>query len=268
MPELPEITQLARQMDSALPGKRITDILVIQEKCLNLPKDDFIAALVGATFNRVENRGKWIVAHTDQGWLLLNLGMGGEILLVDSGALPPKHRLVFSLHDGMSLSINFWWFGYAHYAPEDQLASNPMLARIGPSMLGVDQDIFEAHFTAVKTNVKTILLDQSRMSGLGNSYIHDVLFLARIHPLRKANSLSADERANLYGAAHAILERSLAKHGAFYEVDLYGQKGSYLMDDLVIGYREGQPCPVCGSPIIKIKTGGTSSFICPVCQRL
>ncbi len=104
------------------------------------------------------------------------------------------------------------------------------------------------------------------MAGIGNAYIHDILFLAKLHPLRLINTLSEEDLHRLYKGVHDGLEPALAKKGAFYEVDLFGNKGNFQMEDILVGYREGQPCPVCGTSIIKIKTGGTSSFICPACQ--
>jgi formamidopyrimidine-DNA glycosylase len=119
-----------------------------------------------------------------------------------------------------------------------------------------------------KTAIKTLLLDQTCIAGIGNAYIHDILFLARLHPLRPANSLSVKERNYLIDAIHRGLEPSLAKGGAFYELNLLGQKGGFQFEDILVGYREGQPCPDCSAPIMKIKTGSTSSFICPKCQIL
>ena len=116
--------------------------------------------------------------------------------------------------------------------------------------------------------MKALLLDQDVMAGIGNSYVHDILFLARLHPLRSAASLTPSEVAALASGIQDVLRPSIAKGGAFYEVDLHGGKGGLTMDDILIGYKEGQPCPACGAPIEKIKTGSTSSFICPRCQLL
>jgi formamidopyrimidine-DNA glycosylase len=112
------------------------------------------------------------------------------------------------------------------------------------------------------------LLNQSRIAGIGNAYIHDILFLARLHPLRQVNTLTAAEVDALAEAIHAGLQPSIDKGGAFYEVGLDGKKGGFTADDILIGYKEGKPCPVCGTQIEKIKTGSTSSFICPHCQPL
>lgn len=110
MPELPEITNLARQMKAELVGKTIGGIEVLQPKSLNVPEEDFIAALTGAKIRDVSARGKWIFVETTRGWLLLCLGMGGEILLVTRDALPEKRRLVFDFTDGTCLAVNFWWW--------------------------------------------------------------------------------------------------------------------------------------------------------------
>ena len=266
MPELPEITARAREFNRYLVGKTITGIEVIQPKSLNMAVEQFTAALVGATLRSAAPRGKWIVNDTSQGWLLLNLGMGGELLLVTRAAVPEKRRILFDFDDGSCLSVNFWWFGYAHFVPQDQLSTHPMLAKLGPNALDLSLEQFRTLLARQRSAIKTFLLDQSRLAGIGNAYIHDILFLARLHPLRAINSLSSQEVDALYHAIHQGLEPSLQKGGAFYETNLFGQKGGFVFEDILVGYRQGQPCPVCATPIQKIKTGSTSSFICPTCQ--
>ncbi len=266
MPELPEISQLASQMNTHLVGKTFFGIEILQPKCLNIPVEEFTQNLVGAQILSASSRGKWVFVETSQGWLLLNLGMGGEILLIDRGHLPEKRRLIFDFVDGSCLSVNFWWFGNAHYAAAGNLADHKPTARLGPNVLDLSLADFNARLTGQKTAVKTYLLDQNRVAGIGNSYIHEILFQAKIHPLRKINTLTMDEIKALYDAVHAILQSSLDQGGAFYEMDLFGRKGGFTVEQYGIGYRPGQLCPVCTTPIEKIKTGGTTSFICPVCQ--
>jgi formamidopyrimidine-DNA glycosylase len=106
------------------------------------------------------------------------------------------------------------------------------------------------------------------MAGIGNAYIHDILFLAGLHPLRALATLSEDEVRRLAQAIQDGLVPSMKKGGAFYELNLYGKKGGFRKKDILIGYREGEPCPRCKTAIQKIKTGGTSSFVCPDCQPL
>lgn len=266
MPEIPEIKSRAREMQKSLVGRAISDITVIQPKSLNIPVEEFRAVLSGARILNVTSRGKWLFMETDHGWLLLNLGMGGEILLRNLDNLPDKYRLLFNFVDGECLVVNFWWFGYAHYAPPGGLEQHTMTARLGPDALDVTRDSLHETLANRRGRIKSFLLDQSRIAGIGNAYVHDILFLARLHPQRQIDTLQPDEIDRLADAIHAGLQPSVDKGGAFYEVNLYGEPGGFTGDDLLVAYREGNPCPECSTQIIKIKTGSTSSFICPYCQ--
>ena len=268
MPELPEITVRAREMREALVGKTIAGIEVLQPKCLNVPAEKFVEALTSAQLLDVTHRGKWLFVETTRGWLLINLQMGGEILLVTRDTLPEKHLLVFDFDDGTCLSINFWWLGHAHFVPSGELSQHKMIAKLGPNALDLTADDLRAMIAGRRVRIKSLLLDQSKIAGIGNAYVHDILFMAGLHPLRAVNTLSHDDVDILAKAIHDGLQPSIEKGGAFYEVGLDGQKGGFTMDDILIGYREGEPCPVCGTAIQKIKTGSTSSFICPQCQPL
>lgn len=266
MPELPEIAVLARQMKAEMPGRRIVGVEVLQPRCLNMTKRAFVKALTGATIVDVTQRGKWLLVETTQGWLLLSLGMGGEILLVKDAQLPKKRRLSLAFAGGDCLSVNFWWFGYAHFVRPGKLRRHRMTAKLGPNALDLTAEALWAKLSGRRGQVKSFLLDQSKIAGIGNAYVHDILFLAGVHPLRPIRSLSVEEGQNLFRAIRGGLQPSLEKGGSFYEVDLYGKKGGFTMDDILVGYKVGKPCPVCRTPIEKIKTGSTASFICPHCQ--
>jgi formamidopyrimidine-DNA glycosylase len=268
MPELPEITNLAAQMKAHLVGRTFSRIEVIQPKALNMPEEEFHRALTGAKIIEVNHRGKWLLVETTQGWLLLHLGMGGEILLTNRDSLPEKRRIIFDFEDGSCLCINFWWFGYAHFAPPGALDQHEMVRKLGPNALELNADDLQSMMRGRRGTLKTFLLDQSRIAGIGNAYIHDILFFARLHPLRRIDSLTEAEFEGLAKGIQAGLSPAIEKGGSFYEMDLFGKKGEFLMEDIQIGYKEGQPCPDCGTSIEKIKTGSTSGFICPACQPL
>lgn len=266
MPELPEITVLARQMKTELVGKIFTSIEVLQPKCLNVSPEALVDALAGARLLDVTHRGKWLFIETTQGWLLLNLGMGGEILLTTRDTLPEKYRLVFDFDDGTCLAVNFWWFGYAHFAAE--LADHSSTARLGPNALSLTLDQFRELLRGRRGGIKSFLLNQRRIAGIGNVYVQDPLFKAGIHPLRKINTLDDDDATALWQAIQETLQESIDLGGSAWERDLHGEKGRWDQSFFLVAYREDQPCPVCGTPIEKIKTGGTSGYICPVCQAL
>jgi len=268
MPELPEIVSRSREMKKELVGKTIVGLEVLQPKCLNVTEKTFIEAMTGARLLNVTNRGKWIFGETNKGWLLLNLGMGGEILLVTRTSLPEKRRLIFDFDDGTCLAINFWWFGYAHYVPSDGLNNHTMTAKLGPNANELTVEGLQTFLKGRRGNIKSFLLNQSLIAGIGNAYVHDVLFMARLHPSRPIHTLKDGEVEGLAEAINGGLQPSIDKGGAFYELNLYGQKGGFTMEDILIGYKDGKPCPVCSTVIEKIKTGSTSSFICPSCQLL
>jgi formamidopyrimidine-DNA glycosylase len=266
MPELPEIHVFARDMQRELVGKTISSIEVLQPKCLNLPVDRFRAALTGAEIGGIAAHGKWLQVDTTQGWLLLNLGMGGEILLTDRQHLPEKYRLVVDFVDGHCLAINFWWFGYAHYV--ESLQDHPMTAKLGPDFLSLSLDAFRALLQGRRGGIKSFLLSQNRLAGIGNVYGQDPLFKAGLHPLRRINTLSGDEIDDLFRAVRETLQESIDLGGSYWEQNLYGEHGRWDSSHFLVAYREGEPCPRCGTKVEKIKTGSTSSHICPSCQPL
>jgi formamidopyrimidine-DNA glycosylase len=266
MPELPEITVLARQMKAELVGKTISGMEVLQPKILNTAEETFREALTGAQFLDVKHQGKWIKIQTTQGWLMLSLGMGGEILLVKGDVFPEKRRLILDFDDGTHLVVNFWWFGYAHYAAD--LADHKMTVKLGPNALDLTLNEFRALLKGRRGGIKSFLLNQERISGIGNVYVQDPLFKARIHPLRQINTLGDDEIEALWTALRETLQESVDLGGSAWEMDIHGVKGRWDASHLVVAYQEGKPCPVCGTTVEKIKTGSTSTSICPQCQPL
>ena len=268
MPELPEITVLARQMQEELVGKTFSGAEVLQPKCLNVSPEEFASDLTGAQIVEVTPRGKWISVETTKGWLLLNLGMGGEILLVTRDSLPEKYRLVLDFDDGSSLAVNHWWFGQVHFMPPGGLGEHQMTAKLGPNVLDLTPDQFRELLAGRRGGIKSFLLNQSRIAGIGNVYIQDPLFKARVHPLRPIDSLSDGEIVALWQGLRETLQESIDHGGSAWEMDLYGQKGRWDGSFFLVAYREGQPCPVCGTAVEKIKTGSTSGFICLNCQPL
>lgn len=266
MPELPEIHVFARDMQRELVGRTISNIEVLQPKCLNVPVDQFRTSLTGARIRGIGAQGKWLQVDTTQGWLLLNLGMGGEVLLTDRDHLPEKCRLVIDFADRHCLAINFWWFGFSHYV--ESLPDHGMTAQLGPDFMALSLDQFRALLRGRRGGIKSFLLNQKRLAGIGNVYGQDPLFRAGLHPLRPINTLSDDEIDALHQAIRETLQESIDLGGSHWEQNLYGEHGRWDRSHFLVAYREGKPCPTCGTTVEKIKTGSTSSHICPDCQPL
>jgi formamidopyrimidine-DNA glycosylase len=269
VPELPEIHHLARQMQRTLCGRRVAAVEVKQPKCLNVPPRAFADLLTGKTIDRITSRGKWIFTHLDPGaTFLLSLGMGGDLLLHKPGAgLPDRYQLKIDFADRFCLTIRFWWFGYAHALPDAKLPTHKMTNLLGLNPLDRAEftyERFHALLDGRRGSIKSLLMDQSKVAGIGNVYIQDILFKARLHPNRAIPKISEEERFALYQAIVANLAGATRLGGLAFEKDLYNKGGGFK--EFLVGYREGKPCPECGAAVTKIRTGSTSSFICPQCQ--
>jgi len=269
VPELPEIHNLAKQMNAALAGKVVSAVEVRQEKCLNVPVKRFRSLLVGKTIGRITARGKWVFAKLDPDTrFLLSLGMGGEALYHKPGEpLPGKYQVKMGFSDGSALSIMFWWFGYAHAVRSAEAGSHKMTASLGLSPLDPSEftyQAFSALLNAKKGAIKPVLMDQTQIAGIGNVYIQDILFRARLHPNRRIPEIAEEERKLLFRVIRENLLSATKLGGLVHEKDLHGRPGRF--QDFLVGYREGQPCPECGTVIEKIRTGSTATFICPRCQ--
>jgi len=272
MAELPEIAKLAGQMGETLRGKTVQTITLLQEKCANIPADEFQKRVAGAAVTDIYNKGKWIVmAHDNGEHILLSLGMGADILFFENeGALPEKYQIKALFSDGSGYTARFWWFGKYLLASGDELASesNTKDIAIDPYDDKFTLEYFTALLKGKKTQAKAFLMNQKNVGGIGNMYMHDILFKARLHPMKKISDMEASDIKNLYESITGIMDLSREKGAFAYENDFFGAKGGYTMDYFLVGYKEGKPCPVCGETIISIKTGGSSTFICPTCQTL
>ena len=271
MAELPEIAKLAGQMKDALRGKTIQTLTLLQEKCANIPSDEFQKRTMGARIDDIRNRGKWIITTLSNGEnILLSLGMGADILFFDNEKNEAdKYQIKVLFSDDSGYTARFWWFGKFLLVSDGELASEPSTKDIAidPFDEEFTPDYFSSLLKGKKTQVKAFLMNQKNVGGIGNMYMHDILFRARLHPQKKISDMDGDEIRLLYDSITGVLNLSREKGAFAYESDFFGQKGSFTMDNFLVGYKENQPCPVCGETIVSIKTGSTSTFICPACQK-
>lgn len=268
--ELPELTILSRQMKGKIVGKRISEVEVANPKCLNMSLQKFGKDIVGKAIKSVENRGKWLFIKLEKNLvLLLNTGMGADVIHFNpEDAMPAKYHIKLTLNDNSGFTIRVWWFCYLHLVPETNLDRHKLTAKLG--ITPIDKAFTLKYFKKLlhgrRGSIKNFLVDQKQIAGIGNVYIQDILFDAKVHPKRKIESLKEKEIAGLYNSMRSNLEESIELGGLSYEKDFYGNKGGYGQKQFKIAYKPGQPCPNCNSIIQKIKTGSTSSFICPTCQ--
>lgn len=268
MPELPEIYLIARQMNEKLSGLKVNHIESFQPKCLNFPVDTYNEQLTSKNIVRVRHHGKWIkMDFEDESMLNINLGMGGEICHFTSmDQIPDKVQFRLHLENNEGFFVSFWWFGYIHLVFKDEI--HEMTSKLGPDILDLNPDEFLNILKGKRGKIKSFLLNQKNVSGIGNFYIQEILFYAKLHPDRIIPELSADEIKKLYTSIQSVLQKSIQMNSSSYELDYLGNKGSYDLNEMAFAYQEEGRCPDCGVESQKIKTGSNAQYICPVCQKL
>jgi formamidopyrimidine-DNA glycosylase len=272
MAELPEIKKIADQMYAALTGRQIGSVVLKQPKCSNVTAEELDRRCTGRTVRAVFSKGKWIFVSLDGSEnILISLGMGGDILYYEKGsAIPDKYQIEVKFTDSTGFTIRFWWFGNFLIANDDELKTEPHTKDISLSPFddGFTFDYFRSLLKDKKGQIKAFLMDQKNVSGIGNMYMHDILFKSSLHPKQKISDMTEEDCKNLYDGINQILNYSRDKGAFAYENDFYGCKGTFTNADFIVGYKEGKPCPKCGEKIQLIKTGSTTSFICPKCQKI
>jgi formamidopyrimidine-DNA glycosylase len=273
VPELPEVETIRGQLARELRGARILSCEVFLPRLVRSPTTPgYRRGVRGRKVRGVSRRGKYIIIALDGGReLVIHLGMTGSLVLVPRGAERPRHtHIVFRLEDGRDLLyVDPRTFGETALVREGDYRSLPSLSRMGPEPLAKD-------FTAARLaqalhgrcRVKSALLDQARLAGLGNIYADEALHRAGIHPLRRADTLDAGEVARLHASSREVLAEALAGGGSSVSdyVDLRGERGSFQERHRVYR-RAGQPCPCCGGTIRREKVSGRGTYFCPRCQR-
>lgn len=274
--ELPEILNLAKEMETTLKGKTIKNItlsdrsasLIKQGMCnLDERKDEIIASKIKG----VNTKGKWIFLEFDNGKLLLLGEIIGKFLYhKNQSEIPKKYHVLFDFDDGASLTFQSSLYAFLEVATKEELNEHKYAGNLGPSPDNDDE--FSYRFFAdllsryEKKAIKAVLNMQSEISGLGNGYINDILYEAKIHPKKKVSELKDDEKKKLYDNTVKIVKSAIKGAGSSDEYDLFGKPGNYkrIMDKNSVGTK----CKRCGAKIVKTNVLGSSAYTCPDCQKI
>ena len=274
MPELPEVETVVRGLRQAgLPGARITAVEVRNTKIVGGASEVLRQMVVGRAVACIDRRGKYIIIDFDNGArLLIHLRMTGKLRFGEEGVQPGKHdHVIFTLSDGRRLIYNDTRrFGCV--MPSG--ASDP-LAKLGPEPLesAFTPACLARRLTGRRSRIKPLLLDQTIVAGLGNIYVDEALWAARIHPESPADRLGPAELRRLHRAIRHVLSVAVANQGTtlgrgqsnFYSVA--GRRGRNA-DRLKVFRRDGQPCPRCGTTLARAVVAQRGTHFCPACQRL
>jgi formamidopyrimidine-DNA glycosylase len=271
MPELPEVETVAADLRPQLIGSRFAAAHIFWPRTLAAPDPELLGArIIGQQVIAIGRRGKYLLVHLDsEQTLIIHLRMTGQLAVVadDSPVLSGLHlRAVFDLADGRHLTFtDARKFGRIWLVD----AIEQVVGKLGPEPLDwtFTPEVLAERLRKRRVAIKALLLDQTVVAGVGNIYADEALFMAGIHPLRPASSLTGDEIARLCDAIRAVLQESIDERGTLlrdYRTP-YGQDGAY-QNRLRVYQQTGQPCPRCGALIERIRVTQRGTHFCPRCQ--
>jgi len=269
VPELPEVETIKNELSPHITGKRFIDVTVLDAKLVRQPSvEDFRQKLIGQKINSLERRGKYLIFHlSGSEVLIIHLKMSGVLLLNPEQA--DRHvRVIFHLDNNSQIVFTDRRRLGGIWLVKDEQS---IIGKLGPEPLTPEftAETLVQRLQKHKAPIKAVLLDQAFLAGIGNMYADEALFAARIHPLRKANSLSPQEIKNLHKAIVDVLRSAIDKKGA--SVDTYKLPGGQLgtaHSNFSVAHRAAKPCPICGTPIQRLAIRNRGSYFCPNCQKL
>jgi formamidopyrimidine-DNA glycosylase len=266
MPELPEVQTVVTTLTPRVVGRTIRGVVHVRDDMVTPTRFDLPAALAGRTITDVSRRGKRIVFHLDDGHIFfIHLGMTGRLsVLRHDVPTEPHTHLRVDLGDGLELRFRdprrfgeIRWLGHENHGDET----------MGPEPLSMRASQLASRLSRTTRAIKNALMDQRVVAGLGNIYVDESLFAARIHPLVPANRLTPQQVASLTKSIKKVLRRAIRHRGSTLRdyVDAEGGRGAFQRLHSVYD-RAGEPCPMCKNPIERIVLGGRSTCFCPRCQ--
>ncbi|MGD0355895.1 MAG: DNA-formamidopyrimidine glycosylase [Dehalococcoidia bacterium] len=269
MPELPEVETIKNSLEPHVVGRTFTGVKIDDTRPLqNLKAGQFRRRLIGKTILSLKRRGKYMIFGLPGGeYLIIHLRMTGALLWNPEGE-ERFARIEFSFDDGgRLLYTDVRRFGTMYLVRDPstitgKLGIEPLSGRFTP-------DYLAGILNSRPTPVKSLLLNQERIAGIGNMYADEALFHAGLHPLRPANSLDKDDIKRLHRGIQSVLKKGIRNRGA--SIRNYrcpdGQAGT-AHEEFAVAHREGQSCPRCGGKIARIVVGQRGTYYCPNCQPL
>lgn len=290
MPELPEVEVTRRRIRKLLVGRKIARVVTTKPSYFFLTKPRTLEReLSGRTVRKLERHGKYLLAELDSGaTLLLHLGMTGQLFGEGARSLrllkaPDRRSEATQRPRGFSpdahthLQLEFADGGPRVFFRDvrkfgkvlliEAGKSDPRLTKLGVDALVADGAVLFAAAKARRTPIKSLLLDQAVIAGIGNIYADEALFLSKVSPKRAARRVDAETCSAIVAAAQRVMRRSIETGGSSISdyVTPDGSDGGYQNERRVYG-REGEPCPTCGSAIRRVVIAQRSSHFCPQCQ--
>ena len=273
MPELPEVETVKETLKLQVLNKKIKNVKVLYSNIIEYPSSDiFIKELIGQTINDIKRRGKWLLFELDNYYLLSHLRMEGKYNIRNPKDSYDKHEHVcFEFTDNTELRYkDTRKFGRMHLICKDDLYTSKPLNELGlepwDELLTVEY--LKDKYKSKKNPIKTVILDQSIIVGIGNIYADEILFLSNINPFTKASELDDESLQKIIDNTRRILTDAIKMGGTTIRTytSSEGVHGRF-QQNLLVHNHEGDLCPVCKNVIVKVQINGRGTYYCEKCQN-
>lgn len=271
MPEIAEVRTVAKVLRKQILNKKIKNVKILYDGILMCDKDYFKKNIINQEIKDIKTKGKWLLFYLSDFVLLSHLRMEGKYFIKDKNDEINKHEhIIFDLEDFDLRYHDTRKFGKMNLIKYDELETNESLKKLGPEPF---DSLLTKEYLYEKINnknmvIKTLLLDQTIINGLGNIYVNEVLFEAGINPSRLGKSIKLNECQNIIDASKKIVEKATELGGTTIKsyTSSLGVTGHY-QDYLKVHQKENDSCLKCGKKIVRIKLNGRSTYYCPNCQK-
>ena len=269
MPELPEVETVKETLKKKVLKKRINDIKVLYEGIIATNINEFKKNIIGEEIIDITRRGKFLVFELNNFYLVSHLRMEGKYFIKDKSEEISKHEHVIFYFDDFTLRYHDTRkFGKMYLVKKDKLYTDTPLNKLGyePWDINLNSKYLKDKFSC-NVAIKTLLLDQSIIAGIGNIYADEILFRSKINPMKKGIKLNNKDLNNIIINTKIVLEEGIKNKGTtIHSFSSLGEIG-HNQDSLLVHTREGYPCTICGSKIVKTRVNGRGTYYCPTCQK-
>ena len=273
MPETPEVITVAKKLKNKLLDRKIKSVKVLYPNMIEYPTvEEFKKGVSGQEIHDITTRGKWIVLTLDESYLLFHLRMEGKFFFRTKDDEINKHEhVIFTLDDDTELRFaDVRKFAKIMLIPKDKIFTMKPYTELGlePWDKNLTLAYLKDKFENKKMPIKTALLDQTIIAGIGNIYADEILFLSRINPLTKALDLTDKNLSDIIENTVKVLDKAVSEGGTTIR-SYTSEEGvtGLFQNDLNVHQREHEKCRTCGSIIEKIRVGGRGTYFCPKCQK-
>lgn len=268
MPELPEVETVRRTLKAHILNETIKDVSLFYPKMVHMEERQFKDYIIGQTIRDIKRMGKYLIFILDDHALIIHLRMEGKFFIKDHEPKDKHEHVIFTFDSNRTLRYHdVRKFGTLDLVDLDRYMEVPPLNKLGLEPKDLSVDAFYDKIRHKNLEIKPCLLDQTIISGLGNIYVDETLFHARIHPLRKGKDITYQEANHILNAARKVLDEAVLLGGTTIRsyTSSLGVHGRFQLK-LQVHMKKDEPCPICKTPIIKMKVKGRGTYVCPNCQ--